>query len=154
MTGAQRTTRSRVPLLSPNAKICTISSEGTLMLQTTKRIFGLHMAQSKRSWWITRNSGELAAHIFWRRRSIFPMHRNIKKMVFTCLERKISKRLWLTSLSRKQNLTDLEQYDTLNSDICFLKEQCKTKAHCKQLYQWLALEMRFLVSLDAIAQYQ
>ena len=27
MTGAQRTTRSRVPLLSPNAKICTISSE-------------------------------------------------------------------------------------------------------------------------------
>ena len=53
--------------------------------------------------------------------------------------------------------TDLEQYDTLNSDICFLKEQsqqCKTKAHCKQLYQWLGLEMRFLVSLDAIAQYQ
>jgi len=49
MTGAQRTTRSRVPLLSPNAKICTISSEGTLMLQTTKRIFGLHTAQSKRS---------------------------------------------------------------------------------------------------------
>ena len=102
MTGAQRTTRSRVPLLSPNAKICTISSEGTLMLQTTKRIFGLHTAQTKRSWWITRNSGKLAAHIFWRRRSIFPMHRNIMKMVFTCLERKISKRLWLTSLSRKQ----------------------------------------------------
>ena len=50
--------------------------------------------------------------------------------------------------------TDLEQYvkyDTLNSDICFLKKQCKTKAHCKQLYQWLGLEMRFLVSLDAIA---
>ena len=50
--------------------------------------------------------------------------------------------------------TDLEQYDTLNSDICFLKEQCKTKAHCKQLYQWLGLDMRFLVSFDAITQYQ
>ena len=54
----------------------------------------------------------------------------------------------------KERSPDLEQYDTLNSDICFLKEQCKTKAHCKQLYQWLGLEMRFLVSLDAITQYQ
>ena len=58
----------------------------------------------------------------------------------------------VVNLSFKE--ADLEQYDTLNSDICFLKEQCKTKAHCKQLYQWLGLEMRFLVSLDAIAQYQ
>ena len=49
---------------------------------------------------------------------------------------------------------DLEQYDTLNSNICFLKDQCKTKANCQQLYEWLGLEMRFLVALDAIAQYQ
>jgi len=59
MTGAQRTTRSRVPLLLQNAKICTISSEGKLMLQATRRIFGLHTAQSKRSCRITRNIGKL-----------------------------------------------------------------------------------------------
>jgi hypothetical protein len=45
MTGAHRPTRRHVPLISLNAKICTISSEGTSMLQAIKRIFGLHMAQ-------------------------------------------------------------------------------------------------------------
>jgi len=50
--------------------------------------------------------------------------------------------------------TDLEEYDAFNSDICFLKDQCKTKAYCKQLYDWIGLKMCFLIALDAITQYQ
>jgi len=50
--------------------------------------------------------------------------------------------------------TDLEHYDTLNSDATFLKESCKNKTLCKQLYDWLGYEIRFLVVCNAIAQYQ
>ena len=49
---------------------------------------------------------------------------------------------------------DLELYDSLNSDITFLKESCKSKALCKQFYDWLGYEMRFLIVCDAIAEYQ
>lgn len=39
--GPQKPTRSRAPLRSWNAKILTISLEGTLLLETTKLIFGM-----------------------------------------------------------------------------------------------------------------
>ena len=45
---------------------------------------------------------KLAAHIFWKRRSTFPVHSNIEKMVFTWSERKISEKWLLTSRGKKQ----------------------------------------------------
>ena len=79
------------------------------------------------------------------------MHSNIEKMFFYMIRKKDLREV-VVDLTWKE--TDLEEYDAFNRDICFLKDQCKTKAYCKQLYDWIGLKMCFLIALDAITQYQ